>query len=71
MAEKWNVFKPNKNSFKSEEEYLNYRKMCTCALCKVQLKTEDEFSLRPVQTTEEAGGLSVKAVIVHRKCVEK
>ncbi len=71
MVGKWNVFKPNKNGFGSEKKYRDYRKMCTCALCKEQLKIGDEFDLRPVQTAEEAGGLSVKAVIVHRKCVEK
>lgn len=71
MAKKWNVFRPDKSRFKSEKDFCDYRNMCTCALCKRELKTGDEFDLRPVQTVEEAGGLTVKSVIVHRKCVEE
>lgn len=67
----WNIFNPKKEQFKSEKQYEEYREHCRCALCHEKLEIGDEFDLRPVQTPEQAGGLTVQAVIVHRKCLDE
>ena len=67
----WKTFNPNRKDFLSRDRYDDYRRTCKCGVCHNRLEIGDEFDLRPIQSNEEAGGLSVVAVIVHKKCVEK
>ena len=66
---KWRKFNPNIKDFVSKERYEEYRENCKCGVWHKRLEIGDEFDLRPVQSNEEAGGLSVIATIVHKKCV--
>lgn len=67
---KWRRFEPKPEMFRSIEEYEDYREHVRCAICHKKLEIGEEFDIRPVQTSEEAGSFTVKAVIVHRKCIE-
>ena len=66
----WKKFNPDIKGFESKERYEKYRETCKCGVCHKRLEIGDEFDLQPVQSTDEAGGLTVIAVIVHRKCIK-
>lgn len=67
----WKIFNPDEKAFNSKESYEEYRVNCKCGVCHKRLEVGDEFDLRPIQTNEQAGGLTVQAVVVHKKCVDE
>lgn len=64
------VFNPKERSFRSKEKYEHYREITRCAICHKKLVKGDMFQLKPIQTLEETGCHNVKAVVVHKQCLE-
>jgi CRISPR/Cas system-associated protein Cas10 (large subunit of type III CRISPR-Cas system) len=64
------VFNPKEESFSSIEKYEQYRETTRCAICHKKLEKGEIFQLRPIQTPEETGCFDVKAVVVHKQCLE-
>ena len=72
----WRTFNIEVKDFRTKKEYEAYRLLCVCGLCHERLENGDEFDLRAIQTKEEMkkfndSSYNSRAVIVHRKCVEK
>ena len=69
MAE-WKLFNPDEKSFNNKKDYEEYRENTRCGVCHKKLEIGDEWDFRPIQTTEQAGGLTVQAIIIHKECVD-
>lgn len=64
------VFNLKEESFSSKEKYEQYREITRCTICHKKLEKGDVFQLRPIQTPEETGCYDVKAVVVHKQCLD-
>lgn len=67
----WKTFKTEEKHFKSKVDYEEYMEHTRCAICHKKLKIGEKFDLRPIQSPEQAGGLTVQAVIVHKGCIDE
>jgi hypothetical protein len=62
------IFNTTVDHFDNQEDYEVYMERCRYAVCHEKLQIGEEFDLKPIQTPEETGSLTVQAVIVHKKC---
>ena len=63
-------FNPNEESFNPKEKYKQYRETTRYAICHKKLEKREIFQLRPIQIPEETRCCDVKAVVVHKQCLE-
>ncbi len=66
-----NIFNISESDFPTKERYEEYRAKAKCAVCHKRLEIGDKFTLRPIQTPEQSGSLTVQAVVVHTNCLDE
>jgi len=72
---KWKM--PSSKSFANRERFEEYLQLTKCGLCHKGFKEREEWALMPLEQSPEerekfnGSGFNARAVMVHRKCVEK